>query len=558
VPDHQREEELPMSADQGNRRTSTGVDYDAIIVGAGFGGLRMLHELRTMGVSVKVIEGGADVGGTWYWNRYPGARTDSEAWVYCYSFSEELLDEWSWSERYPSQPEVLRYLNHVADKLELREDIQFNAWVTSAQFEQESGHWVVSTSDGGRQRCTFFIPATGPLSRPIDPPFEGLHSYKGQWYLSARWPADEVDFTGKRVGIIGTGATGIQLVPVLASDVEQVVVFQRTPNYVVPARNRPLTVDERQCIKSSYDAIWALTQQHVSGFAIEESDVRLRDVPVEDREAVFQRAWESGGFTFLFGTFRDLLVDEEANEAASEFVRARIREIVQDPATAELLSPKGYPFGAKRPPLGHSYYEAFNRDNVHLIDVSEMPIRRITPSGVQVGETEYPVDVLIFATGFDGSTGALLAMDIRGRSGITLREYWADGPRTYLGVGVDEFPNMFLISGPQSPFGNIPVVIENSVKWIGDVISFVSSEGCACIEPTRDAVDGWVAEAALMMSRSLVRRGAAAHSWMVGANIEGKAHSALFYFGRANVYFDRLRAEARDGFPGFIRGKVGG
>jgi cation diffusion facilitator CzcD-associated flavoprotein CzcO len=529
----------------------TVTDFGAVVVGAGFGGLRMLYELRQLGITARVIEAGTDVGGTWFWNRYPGARTDSESWVYCFSFSRELEQEWDWAERYPSQPEVLKYLQHVADRFHLREDIQFDTRVQSAVYDEGVNKWVVTTDRGERFTGTYFIPATGPLSRPLDPPFEGLQSFAGEWYLTARWPEKEVDFSGKRVGVIGTGATGVQVVPVVAEQAAHVIVFQRTPNYVIAAGNHPLTDAERQDIKNRYDAIWARTQEQAGAFAMGGTDRSVKEATREEQQQVFERVWQCGGFQFLFETFNDLMLDERANEAATEFIRNQIRATVKDPATAELLCPKGYPLGAKRPPLGHSYYEAYNRDNVTLVDVSHHPIERITRKGVRAGAEEYEFDILIFATGFDGSTGALMAMDIRGRDGQSLNEKWAEGPRTYLGLAVDGFPNMFMISGPQSPFANIPVIIENAVRWISRAVSHERLDHLAYLEATPDAVQQWVDETEMVLNASLVRKGDNVHSWFLGANVEGKPHAAFFFHGAANAYFDRIRQVEDRGFAGF-------
>jgi cyclohexanone monooxygenase len=515
-------------------------EVGAVVVGAGFGGLRMLHELRGLNIDAVVIEEGSDVGGTWFWNRYPGARTDSESWVYCYSFSTELEQDWDWAERYPAQPEVLAYLRHVADRFDLRRDIRFGTRVRSSTYDESSNRWVVETDTGERLRCRFLIFATGPLSKPIAPPFDGLDSFRGEWYLTARWPDRPVSFAGKRVAVIGTGATGIQIVPVIAEQAAHVTVFQRTPNYAIPARNRSLTDAERRDIKDRYAQIWAATQRHASGFAIPETRKTFYELDADERRDALVGALERGGFQFQFTTFRDLMVDEKANEAAAEFLRAHIRIVVNDPETAELLCPKGYPFGAKRPPLEHGYYAAFNRSNVTLVDVSDDPITAITERGVRTGTAIRDFDVLIFATGFDGSTGALMAMDVRGRGLQSLNDAWANGPRTFLGITVDGFPNMFLVTGPQSPFGNVPVMIENEVRWIGAAIEHNLRDGGGALEPGPAAVQGWVDEVDRSLNATLMRKGTLAHSWFLGLNVEGKPAAPLFYFGRANKYFDRL------------------
>ncbi|HVW32029.1 MAG TPA: NAD(P)/FAD-dependent oxidoreductase [Acidimicrobiia bacterium] len=531
----------------------TEIDVAAVVIGAGFGGLRALIELRTLGVSARLIEAGSDVGGTWQWNRYPGARTDSEAWTYCYSFSEELLEEWDWEERYPSQPEVLRYLRHVADRFDLRPDIDFDTRVVTAAYRDRDHRWKVTTDTGVTYRCTFLICAVGPLSKPLDPPFAGLESFRGDWHLTARWPAEGVDVAGKRVGVIGTGATGIQVVPVLADAAAEVRVFQRTANFVIPGRNRPLSDSDRRRIKDRYRDIWDLTQRQVSGFAIEETTRTYQAVPPAERRRVLEEAWRDGGFQFLFATFSDLFVDEDVNEAVAGFLRDKIRETVHDPETAERLCPRGYPFGAKRPPLEHGYLEAFNRPNVTLVDISRDPIEGITPDGVRTGSAEHPCDVLIFAMGFDASTGSVLAIDVQGHGGATLSKKWASGPRTFLGITVDGFPNLFLVSGPQTPFGNVPVAIENEVRWIGAAIRHGLGTGQP-IDPSPVAVQAWTDEVDRCLSRSFVRHGTLAHSWFLGENLESKPCAPLFYFGRADWYFERLRQVAADGFVDCIAG----
>ena len=478
----------------------------------------------------------------------PGRGTDSEAWTYCFSFSEELLQEWDWPERYPTQADVERYLQHVADRFDLRRDIAFDTRVVTAWYDEPANRWVILTDRGQELTCRYFIAASGPLSRPLDPPFAGLDSFKGEWHLTARWPG-EVDVSGKRVGVIGTGATGVQLIPVIAEAAAHVTVFQRTPNFVIPARNRSLTAEDQQAIKARYDQIWALTQLHTSGFAIAESDRLFGEMSPDEREATLEEAWARGGFHFQFGTFRDLMVDQGANDAAADFIRRKIHSTVADPVTAELLCPRGYPFGAKRPPLGHSYYEAYNRANVSLVDVRRDPIEGIAPDGVRTSSQQvHPCDLLIFATGFDGSTGSFMAMDIRGRGAVPLSAKWSAGPRTFLGLQVDGFPNMFMIVGPQSPFGNVPVMVENEVCWIGDAIAHALSNDVDCLEPASAVVQGWVDEVDRTFERSLVGRAGDTTSWMLGTNVEGKPSTPLFYFGRANRYFDRLRDVARGGF----------
>ena len=520
--------------------SSGATEVGAVVIGAGFGGLRMLYELRKLKIDAIVIEGGSDVGGTWFWNRYPGARTDSESWVYCYSFSDELQQEWDWLERYPSQPEVLAYLRHVADRFDLRRDIRFGTQVRSSTYDESSNRWIVETDAKERLLCRYLIFATGPLSKPVAPPFDGLDAFQGEWYLTARWPDRPVSFAGKRVAVIGTGATGIQVLPEVAKQATHVTVFQRTPNYAIPGRNRALTDAERRDIKDRYREIWALTQRQASGFDIPETRKTFDELDADERRDALAGALERGGFQFLFTTFRDLMVDEEANEVAAEFLRAHIRSVVNDPATAELLCPKGYPIGAKRPPVEHGYYAAFNRPNVTLVDVSDDPITEITTRGVRTSTADRDFDVLIFATGFDSATGALMGMDIRGRGSRPLKDAWANGPRTFLGMTVDGFPNMFLIAGPQSPFGNIPVMIENEVRWIGAAIGHGRIHGVDRLEPAPIEVQKWVDEVGRSLNATLMRKGTLANSWFLGLNVDGKPAAPLFYFGRANKYFDRL------------------
>jgi cation diffusion facilitator CzcD-associated flavoprotein CzcO len=533
------------------RGSDEGHVLDAVVVGAGFGGLRMLHELRGLGCSVKVLEAGSDVGGTWYWNRYPGARTDSEAWVYCYSFDDALLAEWDWSERFPTQPEVLRYLQHVADRLDLRKDIQFDSRVASAHYEEDANRWVVATESGERFACTYLICATGLLSAPYEPPFPGRGRFEGESYLTARWPKQPVDLAGKRVAVVGTGASGVQVIPVVARIASELTVFQRTPNYVLPARNHVIEDAQRHAIKAGYAAIWQQVRQQVFAFAMEPAGRVANDVTPEQRRQILDAGWESGGFRYIFETFDDILVDAGSNAAASEFVREKIRAIVADGTTATLLCPTDHPLVGKRPPLGHFYYEAFNRDNVCLVDVREDPIVEVTPTGLRTESHEYEFDVIIFATGFDAATGALRQMDLRGRGGETINAKWAAGPRTHLGIMVDDFPNMFMVSGPQSPFANIPPIIENTVRWIGQAIVHMRDHGQECMEATPEAVAAWCAHLTDLVNATVVSEGAAAHSWFVGANIPDKPHVAQLYFGGAPGYFEACQREVECNYAGF-------
>jgi cation diffusion facilitator CzcD-associated flavoprotein CzcO len=528
------------------------VDFDAIVVGAGFGGLRMLHELRQLGVSTRVIEAGTNVGGTWYWNRYPGARTDSESWVYAFSFSKELQDDWNWSEKYPSWSEALAYLQHVADRFDMRKDIQFETRVIAANYDEVAKVWRVTTDDGKTQSCRYLISATGPLSTPYKPDFAGIDTFKGDWYLTGRWPKEEVDFTGKRVSIIGTGATAVQVIPLVAQTAAHLTVFQRTPNYVMPARNAPMTEFELKSIRANYDRIWELAREHVFGFALEPAGRNGADVSPEEAQRILERHWEIGGFRFLFETFDDILINEDTNKLVADFIRNKIRSIVKDPETAELLCPTCHPVAGRRPPLGHFYYETFNRDNVSLVDVKDDPITEITERGIRTASEEYAADVIIFATGFDAVTGTLNAMNVRGRGGAALEQKWEGGPQTYLGITVDEFPNLFMVGGPQSPFANIPVVIDGCVDWIGRAIRHLRDNELTTMEANADAVAKWGVHMNDLVNATLMHQ--AKRSWFMGDNIPGKAHAVLFYFGGAGNYRKECLGAAERDFEGFTVG----
>ena len=514
------------------------LDFDTIIIGAGFGGLRALHEMRNQGKSVRLFDAGSDVGGTWYWNRYPGARTDSEAWAYCYSFSKELQDEWDWPERMPTWDQVQAYLAHVADKFGLREDIQFNTTVQSCIYDEASNQWVITTSDGKSYRCRYFISAVGWFAVAMQPPFD-LGNFKGEWYMSSKWPKEQVDFRGKRVGIVGSGSTAVQILPLVAKQAAQVTLFQRTPNYVMPGRNHPLDDTDREAIKTNYESIWKQVRNQVFAFPMDDSPLTYDSVDDAQRRKVFEYGWEQGGFRFLFETFADMLTDERTNKAAAEFVREKIRSIVKDPATAELMCPK-YPIALKRPPLGNFYYESFNRPNVRLVDVSKHPLIASTEKGLKTDLEEFEFDIVIFAIGFDAVTGPLTHMEVRGRGGELVRDKWDAGPRTHLGIVMDGFPNMFIITGPQTPFSNVPPVVDAAVEWIGKAIAKADREGADVIEVSPEPVEAWVALMQEMLDATLLGGATELRSWFMGANVEGKTHAPLFYFGGAAAYFDEI------------------
>jgi cation diffusion facilitator CzcD-associated flavoprotein CzcO len=527
-------------------------ELDAVVVGAGFAGLYMLHRLRDeLGVKVRVYEAGDGVGGTWYWNRYPGARCDSESFYYSYSFSEELQQEWVWSSKYPEQPEILRYLEHVADRFDLRPDIRFGTRVEAAHFDDEHGSWTVTTDQGETVTARFFITAVGCLSAANIPEIPGLERFEGESYHTARWPAGGVDFSGKRVGLVGTGSTGIQATPVIAAQAAQLVVFQRTPNYSVPARNYAMTDDQTRRIKAEYPEIRRKARESHGGFPYDRSEKGALEVSPEERAATYEHLWaEEGGFKFVFGSFNDLLVNEESNETAAEFIRSKIRQIVKDPAVADRLSPRDYPYGTKRPPIDTNYYETFNRDNVTLVDLRKTPIVEVTPTGVRTADADHALDIIVFATGFDAMTGSLLKMDIRGRGGQRLGEAWAEGPLTYLGLQVAGFPNMFTITGPGSPsvLTNMPLAIEQHVEWISDCIAYLGAHGARCIEATEAAETAWVDHVRQVADVTLYRK---ADSWYVGANIPGKKRVFMPYVGGFATYrqvCDEVAAHSYEGF----------
>ena len=527
-------------------------EFDAIVVGAGFSGLYMLHKLRDgLGLSVRVLEAGDGVGGTWYWNRYPGARCDSESYSYSYSFSKELEQEWEWSERYPEQPEIMRYLNHVADRFDLRRDILLGSRVAAASYDEAANRWNIRTGSGERFVAKFFIPAVGCLSAANIPRIKGLDTFQGAWYHTGEWPHKGVDFTGKRVGLIGTGSTGIQATPVIAAAAAQLTVFQRTPNYSIPARNAPLSPEFRKHVKENYAEIRRTTRESTNGHPFKIADRSALSVSPEERQALYEEAWEHGGLKFR-ATFEDILTSKEANDTAAEFIRSKIGQIVKDPAVAARLMPLDHPFATKRPPIDSEYFETFNRSNVLLVDLRESPIMEITPTGVRTGNAEYPLDIIVFATGFDAMTGPMLRMDIRGKGDLPLREAWAAGPRTYLGLQIAGFPNMFTVTGPGSPsvLCNMPVAIEQHVDWIADCIAHVRAHGLGRIEAAPEATERWVAHVNEAANATLLPM--AGSSWYLGANVPGKPRVFMPYAGGMATYRKICADVAAKGYEGFV------
>src|SRR5436305_3556006 len=524
--------------------------YDAVVVGAGFAGMYILHRLRGLGLSARVYEQGGGVGGTWYWNRYPGARCDVESMQYSYSFSDELQQEWDWSERYAPQPEILDYANHVADRFDLRRDIQFSTRVDSAVFDESANRWSVTTSDGKAVSVQFVVLATGCLSNARMPDIKGLADFKGKVYHTGHWPHEPVDFTGLRVGVVGTGSSGIQSVPVIAEQASHLTVFQRTANFSIPARNAALTPEEREKFRQNYPEIRRFAREEArNGIYTDMPDRGALDDGDNERRARYEQRWSRGGLTFM-SVYNDLALDKAANDTAAGFVREKIAEIVKDPETAKLLQPNSHPIRTKRICIDSDYFAAFNRPNVTLVDIKTSPIEEILPNGVRAGATDYEVDALVLATGFDAMTGSVAKIDIRGRSGQTLNQKWAEGPKTYLGLMSAGFPNLFIITGPGSPsvLSNMIVSIEQHVDWITDCIGYMRARGVVSMEASQQAEDNWVAHVNEVAHTTLYPH---AHSWHMGANIPGKPQIFMPYIGGVGVYRQICNDVAAKGYEGF-------
>ena len=541
-----------MSDTNGSPRNETerAREIDVAVVGAGLSGVYLLHKFREMGLTTQVIEAGSDVGGTWYWNRYPGARCDTESMFYIYSWPKEVLHEWSWSSRYPDQNEIQGYIRHVVDTFDLERDIQFDTRVTDAVFDEATTRWRVSTDTGETLSARFCVMAIGCISEPNVPDLPGVEKFEGERYHTARWPDEPVDFEGKRIGVIGTGSTGIQAIPMLAKVAKELTVFQRTAQFSIPAWNGPLDREYEADIKANYDELWERCRTGSTGLIYEARERSVFDDPPEVREREFEAAWQEGGFAFLF-VYNDILTDIEANEEAAEFVRNKIRKRVDDPEVAELLLPTTYPFATKRLCVDTDYYEAYNRDNVRLLSLRKTPIDEVTATGIRVGEEHFDLDTLVFATGFDGMTGALFAINIRGRDGVALKEKWAEGPRTYLGLGSAGFPNLFTITGPGSPsvLSNMMTSIEQHVDWVTDCIGHLVEEGHESIEPTVEAEDAWVKHVDAVAHTTLFPL---TDSWYTGANVEGKLRYFTPYVGGVGVYREKCDEVAAKGYEGFV------
>lgn len=532
------------------QRPADEATFDAVIVGAGFSGMYLLHRLREMDLNVRVYEAGSGVGGTWYWNRYPGARCDTESLTYSYSFSDALQQEWSWTARYADQPEILTYANHVADRFDLRRDIRFHTRVESAHFDETTNQWEIRTDRGDRATATYCIMATGCLSTGQIPDFPGRDSFQGETYHTGSWPHHEVDFSGKRVGIIGTGSSAVQSIPIIAAQADSLVVFQRTANFSIPAWNRPRDDDEERQVKANYAEFRQKSRESRRGYDIDLSDVPVFDVTPEERERIFWESWKRGGLHFLT-VFSDLSRNQAGNDLAAEFVRERIREKVADPEVAEKLLPTTHPIGTKRLCVDTHYYETYNQEHVSLVDIRETPIAEITPAGLRTTAADYEFDAIVFATGYDAMTGTLTRIDIRGRDGLSLKEKWTEGPKTYLGIAVAGFPNLFTITGPGSPsvLSNMMVSIEQHVDWVSGCIDYLRERRIATIEASAKAESDWGEEVQRAAYSTLYPL---AGSWYMGANIPGKPRTFMPYVGGVGHYRQICDQVASADYEGFV------
>jgi cation diffusion facilitator CzcD-associated flavoprotein CzcO len=529
-------------------------EYDAIVIGAGLSGMYQLHRLRGLGVSARVFEAGDDVGGTWYWNRYPGARFDSESWTYNYSFSEALLREWEWSEHFAPQPETLRYCNFVADKLELRRDITFGCRIASAAWDESANRWEIESGDGRRARSRFLITAIGPLSAPTMPNIPGVGEFLGEAYHTATWPRRPVGFEGKRVGVIGTGATAVQAIPEIAKAARALTVFQRSPNWCAPLHNSPIDAETQRRIRANYPEILARCRDSYGCFVHDADPRNALEVSAEVREAFYEQRYREPGFGIWMGNFRDILIDRDANATITEFMRRKIRERVRDPALADLLTPKNHGFGTRRVPLESGYYEVFNQPNVRLVDLRATPIERITPSGIRTSAAEYPLDMIVYATGFDAITGPFDRIEFRGVGGRTLKARWASGPRTLLGIQISGFPNLFTLVGPHNAatFCNMPRCIEQNVDWVTALLEHMRARGYGRAEASAQAEAAWTAHVHEVAARMLFTQ---IDSWMTGINSNvpaRRSRTVMVYAGGAPKYRQRCDEVAASGYAGFV------
>jgi cation diffusion facilitator CzcD-associated flavoprotein CzcO len=530
--------------------------YEVIIIGAGVGGIYQLYKLKQLGVNVTVLEGAADLGGTWYHNRYPGCRFDSESYTYGYSFSKELLNEWHWKEKFSGQPENLRYLNYVADKFDLRKYMQFNCLVTHAKFIESGNYWRLRLQDGREMTCRFLLTAIGLLSTPTPPRLEGMETFEGPSFHTYYWPQEPVDLAGKRVAVIGTGATGVQVIAALADMVGDLTVFQRRPNWCAPLNNAPISDAEMAGIRARYDEIFAKCLRSPGGFEHEPDRRGFYEVSREERVALWDRLYDEPGFGIWLSNFREIFTDEAANAEFSEYIAERIRKRVNDPAIAEKLIPKDHGFGVQRVPMETHYYEAYNKPNVHLVDISQTPIERVTPTGIRTSERDYDFDIIVYATGFDAITGGYDRIDIEGVGGRKLRDKWADGPITYLGMQISGFPNMVTIAGPQSGSAstNYPRGIEVGVDWVTGLLEYAWEHGYTRMEATHEAEEQWSEHVAQMYSTMLMRK---AKGWFTGynSNVPGHEHGRIRYFvynGGSPKFRSTIIGVANDGYKGIV------
>jgi cation diffusion facilitator CzcD-associated flavoprotein CzcO len=528
--------------------SASGLDFDAIVIGAGLSGMYQLYRLRELGMKARVFETGTDVGGTWYWNRYPGARFDSESYSYGYSFSKELLEEWEWSEHFAGQPETLRYCRYVADKFDLRRDIQFRSRVTAAVYREDSRSWEIMLEDGNRFTTRFLITAIGPLSTPTLPRIEGRDDFSGESFHTARWPKRPVDFQDKRVAVIGTGATGVQTIQTIADEVGHLTVFQRTPNWCAPLHNGKIDAKTQKKIKAGYPEIFRRCQETFACFIHTPDPRGAFEVSDEERETFYEKLYGERGFGIWQGNFQDILIDSKANATISDFVARKIRSRVRDPKIADKLIPKNHGFGTRRLPLETFYYEVYNRDNVELVDIVETPIERITAKGIRTSEREFEFDIIIFATGFDAITGAFDRIDFRGLDGVKLKDKWRKGPETYLGLMVHQFPNMTMLMGPHTALGNIPRSIEYSVDWVTGLVRYAREHGLTRLEATPEGVQSWTDHVKGLGAGLLSNE---VDSWMTGINrnVEGKTTRIVArYSGSAPAYRARCDEVAAKGY----------
>ena len=524
--------------------------FDVVIIGAGLAGLRMLYSVRQLGLSVRVFEAANDVGGTWYWNRYPGARCDVQSFEYSYSFSPELEQEWEWTQRYPAQPEILRYINHVADRFDLRRDIEFGTRISSAAWDERRGRWLLRADGAPLADARYLITAVGCLSAPKAPEIAGAESFRGRVLETYHWPHEEVSFSGQRVGVIGTGSSGIRCIPVIAGQAAHLTVFQRTPNYSLPALNAPVPPEDRAAWKAEYRERRQRALASRAGIIVERGTRSALTVSAEERQRTFEACWNAGAFPPMSASFTDIMTDPRANETVAEFIRDKIRHIVRDEKVAEALCPRDYPYGTKRVCLDTGYYAVYNRPNVTLVNLRETPITRITPGGVRTSGREHVLDTLVFATGFDAVTGPLLRLNITGRGGQRLADKWAAGPVTYLGLQVAGFPNLFTITGPGSPsiVSNVVVSIEQHADLVARCLEHLKRLGMATIEATRQAEAAWTEHVNEVVSGTLYPRAA---SWFMGANVPGKPRVFLPYLGGVPAYRDKCEAAVAGGYQGF-------